>query len=173
MTNRFQEFGNTIYITSALFLIGLGIGIFVDVAAFEGTGTIERRSIGFFFWRNVGVATLMLLGSVTMGIVTASTLLYNGLMFGYAITNTTASVATTVVLLLPHAVIEIPALVLAGAAGLQLPYGIGRYMNEKREALIERSDLTNGFRLYLYACGLLLIAAMIESKITPILASIV
>jgi len=159
--------------STALFCLGLVVG-----AALSRTGTpvpapsVGERSAWFFLSRNAGVAAVLFVGSVTFGVVTAVTLCYNGFVVGYAVAGGERAVRS-VLLVAPHGVVELPAFVLAGAAGLGLPAEVIRYLTGAQETLLRRSAVVGCLRRFLLALGLLVVAAWLEAVVTPVVAAIV
>jgi len=77
--------------------------------------------------------------------------------------------------LAPHGIFEIPALVFASAAGLRLGLSAMRALKSKftHTQFSMALDLTKSFRLFLVAIILLLIAAVVETYLTPYILGLV
>ena len=132
--------------------------------------SVDERSAWFFFERNATVAVVLYGGSLTFGVVTAVTLSYNGFAVGYAVAGG-ESVARSLLLLAPHAVVELPAFLLAGAAGLGLPAEVLRYLRGTQETLLRRSAVRRSVHRFLWAVALLGVAAWVEAVVTPAIAA--
>lgn len=131
-----------------------------------------ERSAWFFLSRNAAVAAILFAGSVTFGVVTAVTLCYNGFVIGYAVAGS-ERVLRSVMLVAPHGLVELPAFLLAGAAGLALPTEVARYLTGTQETLLRRSAVVESLRRFLLALGLLVAAAWLEAVVTPAVANAV
>lgn len=163
----------TLVLSILLFAIGFGGGLLVESSALaSGTDQFGRRSVWFFFSRNVYVAFVLFAGALTFGVVTGMTLFYNGFVVGYALSNSGRELVTTLLLVLPHGVVELPAFWLAGAAGFTVPYGLVRYLAGDRESMLTYDDLSESAWQFALACGLLLVAAVLESTVTPVVANL-
>lgn len=122
---------------------------------------------------------VILLGAI-FGILPAFFLLMNGLVLGFVVTAAGADGGNVLNLivrgLLPHGVIEIPAILIAAGFGMQFGYLILKSLGEigSRDAS-ERTVDWRGFlisagRGAIWIVGMLLIAAVIESTLTFYLA---
>ncbi|MCO6040535.1 stage II sporulation protein M [Thermococcus alcaliphilus] len=79
-------------------------------------------------------------------------------------------VTTFFLLILPHGIFEIPALIIAGAAGFKIPYELLRFALGKKEEIITEEDAKEFFKLVGVSIALIFIAAVIEAEITLKLA---
>ncbi|ADT83567.1 hypothetical protein TERMP_00590 [Thermococcus barophilus MP] len=77
---------------------------------------------------------------------------------------------TFFLLILPHGIFEIPAIIIAGAAGFKIPYELLRFALGKKEEIISEEDAKEFFKLFLISMILIFIAALIESTITAKIA---
>ncbi len=77
---------------------------------------------------------------------------------------------TFFLLILPHGTFEIPALIIAGAAGFKIPYELLRFALGKKEEIITEEDAKEFFKLVGISIALIFIAAVIEAEITLKLA---
>lgn len=69
-------------------------------------------------------------------------------------------------LLLPHGILEIPAIIIAGAAGFKIPCEIIRYLVGKKETILTKEDVKEYLALALTSIILIVIAAWIEANVT-------
>jgi len=92
--------------------------------------------------------------------------------FGYSVAYLSSQVSTLKLILLtaPHAIFEIPAIIIAGAAGFKIPYEIIRYLAGKKEQILTKEDLKEYLTLALISIILIVIAAFIEAYLTPRIA---
>lgn len=159
--------------STTLFALGLLAGVVLSgTAAPVSEPAVSERSAWYFFSRNATVAVVLYAGSVTFGVVTAVTLVFNGFVVGYAVAGG-ESLARSLLLVAPHAVVELPAFLLAGAAGLRLPAEVVRYLTGTQETLCRRSAVVESGRRFLVALALLAVAAWLESVVTPTVATAV
>jgi len=113
------------------------------------------------------------LGIVTFGSSTLINLSYNGFTFGSIISKSLQIGLRTkeiLLLTLPHGIFEIPAIIIAGAAGFKIPYEIIRYLAGRKEQILTKEDIKEYLTLALISIILIVIAAFIEAYITPRIA---
>ncbi|WP_339817675.1 stage II sporulation protein M [Paenibacillus sp. FSL R7-0216] len=134
----------------------------------------------FIFFNNAVKSIMVILLGAIFGILPAFFLLMNGLVLGFVVTAAGAEGGNVLNLivrgLLPHGVIEIPAILIAAGFGMQFGYLILKSLGEvgSRDAS-ERTVDWRGFlisagRGAIWIVGMLLIAAVIESTLTFYLA---
>lgn len=116
--------------------------------------------------------SLALSRGITFGVIISLTLVFNGFVVGYAITNSNRDLASSLLAVVPHGAVEIPAFVIAGAAGFWVPHGMVRYFTADRLDLVTMSDLRVSVGLFVLSCLLLLVAAWLEAVVTPIVAPV-
>ncbi|WP_456329191.1 stage II sporulation protein M [Archaeoglobus sp.] len=89
--------------------------------------------------------------------------------FGYSVAYLSSQVSIPKLILLtaPHGIFEIPAIIIAGAAGFKIPYEIVRYLAGKKETVLTREDIREYIALSLISIILIVIAAFVEVYITP------
>ncbi|WP_081452198.1 stage II sporulation protein M [Thermococcus barophilus] len=130
-------------------------------------------SFHYIFLNNLKVVLLLSFGGVlTFGGLTFLNLIFNGVNVGvmfYAYLNL-GELKTFFLLILPHGIFEIPAIIIAGAAGFKIPYELLRFALGKKEEIISEEDAKEFFKLFLISMILIFIAALIESTITAKIA---
>jgi uncharacterized membrane protein SpoIIM required for sporulation len=117
---------------------------------------------------NIQVSLLAFAGGVLFGVLTAYALVMNGLLLGVlagAFTKAGGAVAFWS-LIVPHGAIELPAIMLAGAAGLLLARALWFPGDLPRLAAL-RAASGDAVRLVLGVIPLLVIAGLIEGFLTP------
>ena len=77
------------------------------------------------------------------------------------------NILSVILLVLPHGIFEIPAIIIAGAAGFKIPYEIIRYLSGKKEQILTKEDIKEYLTLALISIILIVVAAFIEAYITP------
>jgi stage II sporulation protein M len=129
---------------------------------------INPDSTGFslfirIFLNNAQVATMAYVLGVFFGIVPVIIVAFNGLMLGvfvtYFVRSGVISIREAILGILPHGIIEIPAILLAATSGVLLYKALLRGWGT-RMAL-------ESLKLYAISVGMLLLAAFIEAFITP------
>lgn len=135
---------------------------------------------GFIFLNNASKAILMVFAGAFFGIFPVFALLINGMMIGYLghLHSEAGMLGYFFTGILPHGIIEIPAILLACAYGIKLGgavlKGMSRMLNKPdlRSAGETRQLLKLSIPLAIVLVGALLVAAAIESTITPWLLGI-
>ncbi len=138
-------------------------GSIADVA-----GTLAPLLSAGITANNIQVALVAFAGGVTFGVLTAYALVINGLLIG-ALAGLFAQTGESVYfwsLIVPHGSLEIPAIVLAGAAGFVLARALVAPGDLPRTAAV-RAVSHDAVRLMLGAIPLFLIAGLIEGFFTP------
>ncbi|WP_254280152.1 stage II sporulation protein M [Haloarcula marina] len=117
---------------------------------------------------NLVAMLVMLLGAVSVGIVTVFGLVLNGLVIGAVVGLAVQQVDPLVVaaLLVPHGVIEIPALLVVAAIGLRFGRLTVRYLRGLEDELLTERDLREAGWLVAIAAVMILVAAYIEATVT-------
>ncbi len=120
------------------------------------------------FLNNAGVATTAYALGVLFGIVPVLVVAFNGLILGvvatYLVHSGALSFQRMIMGILPHGIVEIPAILLAASSGVLLYRALLR--GGGRELAME------SLRFYAIAIGMLLLAAFIEAFVTPQLAGL-
>jgi len=128
----------------------------------------ERYNFKIIFTNNLLLIFSLIAGSFLFGSLTLANLFYNGFVFGIVISSAFGYNRTYEVLLLtfPHGIFEIPAIIIAGAAGFKIPYEIIRYLAGKKEQPLTKEDIKEYLMFTLISIILIIIAAWIEANIT-------
>jgi len=125
------------------------------------------------FKNNFKVVLLLLSGSFLFGTTTILNLIFNGAATSLIIRDSfLAKTDPSLVLLLtvPHGIFEIPAIIIAGAAGFKIPYEIIGYLAGRKEQILTKEDIKEYLILALISIILIVIAAWIEAYVTPRIA---
>ncbi len=130
------------------------------------------------FYNNLRVSLIMMAGGLVLGILPFLVVIANGALVGYVLATLTAKIHISLWLailtgILPHGIFEIPAYLLASAYGMRIGAtefrAIARAGKPGMWAYL-RKDL---WTIVLIVAVLLLVAAFIESSITPVLLRLV
>ena len=108
---------------------------------------------------------------VALGVPTIANLLFNGLLVG-TVSGLVDSVAFAA-LVLPHAVVEVPALAVGGALGLQFGREGYRVAVGRSTAAEFAEELRRGLLVLIGLLPVFLIAGLVEAFVTPLVAGIV
>ncbi|ADC64535.1 protein of unknown function DUF95 transmembrane [Ferroglobus placidus DSM 10642] len=123
---------------------------------------------------NLLVVTLLLSGTLLLGSTTLVNLMNSGITVARLIILANAcnlSLHKFLLLVLPHGIFEIPAIIIAGAAGFKIPYEIIRYLAGRKEQILTKEDIKEYFTLALISIILIVIAAFVEAYVTPRVAN--
>jgi len=176
------------WIFIAIFLFGIGL-VFGFVAPASTTGLISEEVEAlreltallaslppallaiFIFLKNASALLLSFLLSPILCLVPVMALILNGWLLAFVSTAVVQEKSLGYVLagLLPHGIIELPALILGQAAALS--FGamaiLALFNKESRSSLLP--NLKQNLRYLMMALALLMPAAIIETYITPLL----
>jgi stage II sporulation protein M len=127
--------------------------------------------------RNNGIMIAILIsGFFSLGFTTFTNLVLNGFTFGTAIASivqASSPLTTILLIIMPHAIFELPAIWIAGAAGFKIPYELVRYFTEKKDYILNRQEIIDFLVLTGCAVVLIIIAAIIEANVTKRIAETV
>ena len=119
-----------------------------------------------FFGNNWTVALTVAFAGVLLGIPTAFTLWFNGFMFG-GYFRLEANLSELVAFVVPHGVLELPAIFIAGALGFSLAASAWRAFRGNTSRQEFADDLERAFWIAVGIGILLLLAAIIEGFVSP------
>ncbi len=130
------------------------------------------------FIRNLTASAIALIGGIIFGIAPFFVLLINGFLLGYVMFAVTAHTSpnhwenffTVLIGILPHGIIELPAIIIAAGLGLQL--GL-RWFTDSRGHKLKafKSSLISAIYVAPIVIAMLAIAALIEVFVTGRLLS--
>ena len=159
--------------TIAGFLLGSAVPLeSLPAAAGGGTGPFPPLTTVDLAVNNLVAMLALLLGAVSLGLVTLFGLVLNGLVIGVVIGIAVQQVDPLVVamLLVPHGVLEIPALLVASAVGLRFARLTVRYIRGLEATLLTRRDLREAGWLVAVSALFIVVGAYIEANLTLELA---
>ncbi|HEY94197.1 MAG TPA: stage II sporulation protein M [Dehalococcoidia bacterium] len=181
-----MNFWKCFFISAVLFIFGLllglmisteGAGLFLEEAAAldEMAGIIaplpQIAVFVFILLKNISVIVLSFVLSPLLCIVPVVTLVINGGVIGLvsAIIMEEESLPFLLVGLLPHGILELPALIIGEAVALSFGIAVlqGIFGKDKRDII--KSNLTSNLKYLAISAGLFLAAAIIETFVTPVL----
>lgn len=131
-------------------------------------------SATFFITNNTPPFLAAIVGALTLGFVTATIMLFNGVLIGnlvFAIGLETG-VGPIVALIVPHGIFELPALFVAAGVGFRLLHRAGQRIAGTRDALFTRAYLVRTGALVAFGWLLLVLAAFVEAYLTVPIAEL-
>ena len=155
------------------------VGVVPSAFQSDGEGRRDGTDLGFstaestafstqIFVNNIRVTLVAFAGGVSAGLLTAASLIFNGLLVGVlgGLAARTGRTGTFVELVAPHGVLERSCIVVAGAAGLRMGWSLidpgrrprGRALAEEARAAAE---------LALGTAPWLVLAGLVEGFVTP------
>lgn len=173
-----------ILLSIGIYLVGGALGLFAgtatDVVQLGQTAgdasTVDRFQASAttleLLRPNLIVTLLLFAGLLTFGATTVFFLFANGLFHFYQMVLLPLDTVELVVFFVPHGVLELPALWLAGAAGFKVPFNLIAYLQEDRDGLLRSEEVTELAHLVVLSLSLLLVGAVVEAEITPRLATL-
>lgn len=130
--------------------------------------------VGMIFSNNIRALVIMMLGGVCLGLVPMAVILFNGIMVGVVLAmnllegNTAAFFMAA---MLPHGILEIPAIIVGGAFGLKTGHNVIFTGKHKRWDLLKQ-NIKESFLALGVLVPVLFIAAGVEAIITPHIANL-
>jgi stage II sporulation protein M len=123
------------------------------------------------FARNITSLVLSFVLSPFLCIVPLVTLIANGWLLGFVSISALQKVSIWYVLggLLPHGIIELPAIIMGEAAAFSFGSALILALFDKGRRASLKPDLVRSCKFLALACALLLPAAIIETFVTPII----
>jgi uncharacterized membrane protein SpoIIM required for sporulation len=181
LKNILQDNKLPILVSTTVYLFGFMLAIFLSytysstmnsfgISLISGTELTMQSSPTFeyIFISNIKTILILFSGSFLFGFTTFMNLICNGLFFGGIFAESLKQVSLTKALLLtvPHAIIELPALFIAGAAGFKIPYELLLYLNGKKDYILKKKEIIDFLTLVCLSIFLIFIAAVVESHVT-------
>lgn len=160
------------------FLVGFLVIMPVELnslfsSSFNTTSTLQQDNSTFDFYyiikSNMYAVLILLSGSFMLGFSTFATLAFNGFAFGAMVCTMLkngAPFSSIFLLTFPHAILEVPSIWIAGAAGFKFPYELVRYFSNKKDYILNREDIKEFVSLAGIAIILIVIAAFVEASVT-------
>lgn len=161
-----------------MFWFGVGVAV-TTVAMVDLTGgdfvspAQESPEIGLttttLLANNLAVTLFLLSGAFLFGMTTLAGLFMNGFVGGLALLSMEGTTpATMLLLVLPHAVFELPGYWLAGAAGLKIPHMLVQYLLNQSDRVVDPDGVTDAIILAAASIVLVVVGAIVESQVTTV-----
>lgn len=174
--NLFMRNKKVIIISTMIFFISIFLGYILSgpldpfvteiMSGLQGKFSKTGINTASIFLNNIQSALITYAGGL-IGIITAFFLFINGLLIGYLAAK--IPIVPFLILIAPHGIFEIPALILSGAAGFRLTsmvISIIRSIIKKKPIRENFWQFKDSLALFAIAAVLFLIAAIIEANIT-------
>ncbi|QCW01831.1 stage II sporulation protein M [Natrinema pallidum] len=186
LTDAWNEHRRYVGFAAGLFAVGIVIGVLLMLAGYNLLEIIQEL-VGeplfpdvdgggfdlarFLLVNNSRAFLLSIVGALSLGLVTAWAMLFNGIIIGNVGAYVTRDVGLDYILvgLLPHGIFELPALFIAAGIGFRLLYRIGQRVRGTRDAIFPKPYLYRTGLLVLAGWLLLVVAALVEAFVTPVL----
>jgi len=163
-----------------LFVLGSVAGaLFVDqlsLGALLGAGTgpgaldeaLPEPTVGLLVVNNTIVLVTLVASGATLGLLTAGILVFNGFLVGYVVVLVAreAGPVAPVVGILPHGILEIPAILFASAVAFRFSHQVINAARGRREDVMTSQELRDAILVVVVALVLIPIAAVIEARVT-------
>ena len=128
----------------SIFFLGVFIGLFLHSEVFvhgcpkslqDLRVSVESPFTSILF-NNIRSILVCLSGSAFLGTTTLMNILVNGIVVGsgFHFFKGSSNLKYFILLVLPHGIFEIPAIIIAGAAGFKIPYEIIRYLARRNKS---------------------------------------
>lgn len=186
-----QENKRNIKFATILFLISIIIGyVFIDQENPLIQSNLEqlkdiaediqnKDSISYMimtiFKNNLFIAGLMIISGVIFGVIPMLVLISNGILIGFfmklVMEESGRNIAFFIIAILPHGILELPAIIISAAFGMKLGFSLFTYLANKNSVngnnkMILKHILKQIPYVFLGIAVMLLVAAIIESTLT-------
>lgn len=166
-------FGAGVVLGVALLLAGVDLfDLFAELVGEELFPELEDEGFEptatFFVVNNTRAFLLTIVGALSVGLLTAFVLVFNGLVVGNLATaiGGLVGVEYLAVGLAPHGVFELPALFVAAGVGFRFVHRFVQRVLGRRDAFLTRTYLKRTVALVVFAWLLLVLAAFVEAYVT-------
>lgn len=127
----------------------------------------QRLTTWTIFSNNVVVAGILATGVVTFGLTTFVVLFLNGLLVGVVLYAASGpNLGRTIVLILPHGVLEFSALFLVGAVAFRTTWRLVSYLRGTDDRPLTRAEVREALAIALVSLLAIGVAAWIEANLT-------
>ncbi|RKD93881.1 stage II sporulation protein M [Halopiger aswanensis] len=183
-----DEYRRSVWFATGLFAIGTIGGIALLLAGYDllemvaelfeemlpeledEAGSIELTAT-FFILNNSRAFLMAIAGALTLGLLTAFVMVFNGIIIGNMGASIGQSVGIDYILvgLAPHGIFELPALFIAAGVGFRIIYRFGERVLGSRDAFFTKPYLARTAALIAFGWLLLVLAAFVEAYVTTVL----
>jgi uncharacterized membrane protein SpoIIM required for sporulation len=174
-------FAGGILIGAALVAAGVDLSeLFLEMLVEEfddefvegGEGGEIELSATFFLVQNTPPFLVAIFGALTLGLVTAAVMVFNGVLVGNlaVVTGLEVGFGPIVALLVPHGVFELPALFIASGVGFRFLHRAVKRIAGSRDSLFTKAYVYRTILLVVFGWLLLALAAFVEAYLTIVIA---
>ena len=166
-------------LAGVLFAVGIVAGALlvdvVDLALLFGGqdlgSAFPEPTVGLLVVNNTIVIVLLVVSSLSLGLVTVAILVYNGVIVGYVATLVAREGGLDVVVLglAPHGILEIPAFLFASAVAFRFTHQVLGAALGRREDVMTSREFREAVVMVGLALALIPVAAYVEAEITTAL----
>lgn len=131
-------------------------------------GPVQEPTVGFLIVNNAIVLVLLVASGLTLGLGTVAILVFNGAIVGYVavLAARVGGPFAPVVGLLPHGVIEVPAMLLASAVAFRFSHQVLRAATRRRAEVMTRAERREATAATAVSLALVPVAAYVEVNVT-------
>ena len=175
-SSKINEVG-TFLISCSLFFTGTGLGILLHTLFPQPVRHAKQATFSFNMLEiaggNAEVIITLSLGGFLLGIPTVISLISNGVVFGVVVSSIVRDYGILVVLftVLPHGILEIGGICLAGMVGFRVTRALLSLFLEWSPVSTNGKEVWDWLAWLEISIGLILVAATIETTVTPWLAN--
>lgn len=142
---------------------------------FSGLAELTNTELAaFIFFNNAIKSFVFMILGLALGTMPAIFLIINGAVIGLVVNITSIAISPSFVFaaLIPHGILEIPALLYAAALGFKVGSQVWRKIRKKRSFV--KKSLAIGIKSFVrVVLPMLLVAAIIEAFVTPAIIAVV
>lgn len=133
-------------------------------------------TVSMLLFHNGLILLFLATGAGLFGAPTVPLLSFNGYVHGIIVIESILgplSVTQVVLLLIPHGIFEVPAVWIAGAAGLHIPLSVIQYLAGYSNIMLSLEHVLDTVVLLLVATVLVILSAFIEAYVTAVIFEMV
>lgn len=157
-------------VAGALVVDQISLGVLLGAGPGPGGlgEALPEPTVGLLVVNNAVVLLILVASGATLGLVTAGVLVFNGFIVGYVVVLVAreAGPVAPVIGILPHGILEIPAILFASAVAFRFSHQVINAARGRRDDVMTDQELRDAIVLVVVALLLIPIAAVIEARIT-------
>lgn len=132
-----------------------------------GPGDVPISALGIF-QKNILVGTAALLGTLLLSLPSLGVLVLNGFTIGggLGVASANGNLLIYAILILPHGILEIPAIWFAVASSLRMTVCLVQHLRGRTDTVFTEENIENVLSLVVLTVTMLAVAAVIEIHVT-------
>ncbi|MFU8692718.1 stage II sporulation protein M (plasmid) [Rossellomorea sp. FS2] len=164
----FHDIKYLLLVSTVIFTLSLFFGFYLESRLEGSFFSATDHTTMDIFQNNIKASVPFILGFVSLGVSTVAALLINGVAIGGSILASTDHLSTVqiILLLIPHGILEIPALMLSSTIGFYSLKILFLFIRGKSINL--KHELMNVGKLLILVLVLFVTAAFVEANITTV-----